>query len=455
MTYSGKKPRQFAVPQEIDPRMPPWWEVMIILLAVVSLALFLVGWALDERAPRWLDRVDAGVSLVFLVDFLIRIGRSPHRWIFFKSNWIDLLGAIPTVEPFNTFRVIRFVRLIRLWRMGRLLRRNREVFFPEALGKLGQATLLIWTGAALLFFWFEQGKNDNIKNISDALWWSLTTLSTVGYGDISPITAGGRLVGMVTMVLGVGLLGALAATMATILLDVRDLGRKGLRSYKMQDHLLILGWSSRAAAALDDFFHDPRYIAMKAVIVADLERTPSEDPRVLFVRGNPGRREILERASASKATLAMVFPAVASDPRSDLQTALTVLTLRKINPGVRIAAELVSSENHDYLTEVGCDAVIDVSAFGSMLLVRCLQDLGTLEVVEDLLTNKGGSELYRVPVPRKFLGKTFLEYAHQMLDENRSVIGLDRDDSRELNPDGSTTLIEGDHVLVVARDPPR
>lgn len=454
MTRTGKKPQQFTIPREVDPRMPPWWERLIILLAVVSLVLFLVEWSMDDQTARWIDRVDLGISLVFLADFLIRLGRSPHRWLFFKANWIDLLGAIPVVEPFNTFRLVRFVRLIRLWRMERLLRNNRSVFFSEALGKLGQATLLVWASAALLFFWFEQGKNDNIKNVSDALWWSLTTLSTVGYGDISPTTPGGRLVGMVTMVLGVGLLGGLAATLATILMDVRDLGRKGLRSYKMQDHLLILGWSSRAAAALDDFFHDPRYLSMKAVVVADLERTPSEDPRVLFVRGNPGRREILERASASKAALAMVFPATASDPRSDLQTALTVLTLRKINPGARIAAELVSSENHDYLTEVGCDAVIDVSAFGSMLLVRCLQDLGTLEVVEDLLTNKGGSELYRVPVPRRFLGKTFREYAHQMLDENCSVIGLDRNDSRELNPEGSTPLIEGDHALVVAREPP-
>ncbi|MCS6901198.1 MAG: ion channel [Myxococcales bacterium] len=454
MTRTTQRPRQFQMPREIDPRMPHSWEIMIVILAVVSLVIFLVEWAL-EHVPRWLGLFDIGISLIFLVDFLIRFGRSPHRWLFFKSSWIDLLGAIPIVEPFNTFRVVRFLRLVRLWRIGRLLRRNREVFFPETLGKLGQGTLLAWTGAALSFFWFEHGKNSNIKNLSDALWWSLTTLSTVGYGDISPVTSGGRLVGMATMVLGVGLLGALAATMATILLDVRDLGRKGLRSYKMQDHLLILNWSSRAAAALDDFFHDPRYVSMKAIVVAELERSPSEDPRVFFVRGNPGRRETLDRASASKAALAMVFPAVAGDSKSDLQTALTVLMLRKINPGARIAAELVSSENHDYLTEVGCDAVVDVSAFGSMLLVRCLQDLGTLEVVKDLLTNKGGSELYRIPVPNRFLGKSFREYAHHMLDENCSVIGLDREHFRELNPDGSMILVEGDHALVVAREPPR
>lgn len=450
-----KKTKHFEAPREIDPRMPRPWEVMVVILALGSVGLFIVEWALDERPPRWLHQLDIGVSLVFFVDFMIRLARSPHRWLFFKENWIDLLGAIPTVEPFSTFRVIRFVRLIRLWRLGRLMRRNREVFFPEALGKLGQSALLIWSGAALLFYQFEHGKNQNIKNLSDSLWWSMTTLSTVGYGDISPITAGGRLVAMVTMVLGVGILGGLAATMAAILIEVRDLGRKGLRSYKMQDHLLVLGWSTRAAAALEDFFLDPRYLTMKAVIIADLERSPTEDPRVLFVRGNPGRRDTLERGSASKASLAMVFPLVANDPKSDLQTALTVLTLRKLNPDVRIGAELVSSENHDYLSEVGCDAVIDVSAFGSMLLVRCLQDLGTLQVVEDLLTNKGGSELFRVPIPGKYHGKTFREYAHLMLDEDCSVIGLDRDNSRELNPDGSTRILEGDHALVVAREPPK
>lgn len=449
------KSKEFIVPREVDPRLPRSWELLIIALALVSLVLFLIDWGLDNRGPRWLLKIDLGISAVFLLDFGVRLVRSPRRGAFFKQNWLDLLGAMPMVEPLSTFRIVRFVRLVRLWRMGRLLRRDREVLLPDTLGKLGQVTLVIWSAAALLFFWFEEGKNSNIKTLSDALWWSMTTLSTVGYGDISPVTPAGRLVGMVTMVLGVGVLGALAATMATILIDVRDMGRKGLRSYKMQDHLLILGWSSRAAAAIDDFFHDPRYASIRAVVIADLEKTPLEDPRVLFVRGNPGRREVLERASASKAALAMVFPANNSDPKVDLQTALTILTLRRLNPDVRIGAELVSSENHDYLVEVGCDAVIDVSAFGSMLLVRCLQDLGTLHVIEDLLTNKGGSELYRVVVPEEHLGKSFREYSHMMLDRDCSVIGLDREGSRELNPDGDTKLLPGDHALIVAREPPK
>jgi voltage-gated potassium channel len=454
VAQSKKKSDLFEIPREVDPRLPWLWEAGVISLALLSVVLFLFEWILPHPTPRWILLTDLGISFFFLTDFLVRLARSPRRWLFFQQNWVDLLASIPLVEPLSTLRLVRFLRLLRLWRLGRLLRRGRQIVFPEALGKLGQATLLVWATAALLIYELEHGSNSNIKTLSDALWWSMTTLSTVGYGDISPVTPAGRLVGMMTMVLGVGLLGGLAATMATMLLEFREMGQKGLRNYKMQDHLLILGWGPRSPAALEDFFLDPRYAGLRAIIVADLERTPYDDPRVLFVRGNPGRREVLERASASKAVLAMVFPRNITDPQSDLQTALTVLTLRRLNPRVRIGAELVSSENHDYLTEVGCDAVIDVSAFGAMLLVRCLQDLGTLHVMEDLLTNKGGSELYHIPVTSEFFGKSFREYAHQMLDRDCSVIGLDRDGSRELNPDGTLVLRDGDHAMVVAREPP-
>lgn len=451
--------RPAPVPRVIDPRMPRWWELAIAVLSVASCAFVVLEWSLERTAAtatlrEGLEVVDFVLCGVFLIDFGVRFVRSEGRWRFLRANWIELLGALPLIGPLRAIRLVRVARVVRLWRTGHLLRRRFDVGLPPELANLGALVLVVWASCAGLFYLAEAGVNEHITSIEDALWWAMTTLSTVGYGDVYPVTQPGRLIALTTMVMGVGTLGALAATLATALLDIRERGKRGLRSWNVQEHLLVLGWNSKSEAALKDFRLDPRYQDMPIVVVAETDATPSEDPQVMFVRGNPSRREALERASATKASIAMVFARDPSDPRSDHHTALTVLTLRRVNPNVKIGAELVDSDNREHLTEVGCDAVIDFSQLGAMLLVRGIQDVGVTEVIEDLLSNAAGSELYRVKLEEEFVGKTYQELALALLERDIAVIGVERGDQRILNPDRTMALEETDHLFVVAREPP-
>ncbi len=438
--------------------MPRWWEGTVGVATVVSLALVLVEWGVDRADARTLHdtlaSLDFALCGLFLVDFGVRLGRSEARASFLRRNWVELLGSIPLVGPLRAVRIVRLARIVRLFRARRFLSGRVEIPLPRELGNIAVAFVVIWVVSASLLYSAEAGENPRIVDFDDALWLAIATLSTVGYGDAYPVTNFGRLVAIVTMVMGVGVLGALAATLATALLEVRERGRRGLRSYRMTEHLLVLGWNSRSSAALHDFRLDPRYREMPIVVVAELETSPVEDPDIRFVRGNPSRRETLERASAAVADVAMVFASDPTDPRSDHHTALTVLALRRINTKMKIGVELVDSQNHEHLEEVGCDAVIDFGALGAMMLVRGIQDIGVTEVVEDLLSNATGSELYRVRVSEAFVGKTYRELAIAMIDDDVSVIGIERGEQRLLNPDRETVLLDSDHLFVVARDPP-
>lgn len=439
--------------------MPRAWELWIVVLTIVSCVLVVVEWSLEAKAEiaelrTELGWIDVALCAFFLVDFAIRLARSEARADFLRRNWIELLGAIPMVGPLRAVRLVRLFRIVRLWRGAHLLRRRLEVRLPREIGQLGVAVVVIWVTTALALYAFEQGVNEHVNDVDDALWWSIVTLATVGYGDIYPVTHAGRLVAIATMVLGVGVLGTLAATLATALIDLRDRARRGQRSWTMKEHLLVLGWNAKSQVALEDFRLDPRYREMPIAIVADLAESPFDNEDVFFVRGNPSRREVLERASAKEASAAMVFAADPSDPRSDHHTALVVLALRRMSDAVKIAAELVDSDNHEHFEQVGCDAVIDFGHLGAMLLVRGIQDMGVTEVVEDLLSNESGSELFRVRVPDEFVGKTFRELAVELIDRDVALIGLERGDSRLLNPDRATVLEASDHLFVVARDPP-
>ena len=122
---------------------------------------------------------------------------------------------------------------------------------------------------------------------------------------------------------------------------------------------------------------------------------------------------------------------------------------------VRLSAELIDPENREHLEAAGCDAVIDTRGLASTLLVRSVQDLGVGDLLQDLLTNKYGSEIYRVPVDEEFIGKTFLDFNIAMLGLRRTVLSLVRDGDRFLiNPRADEPMLEGDEAFVISEEPP-
>lgn len=449
-------------PLHSDPVMPRWWDRVVLVGTVVALVIILIELQVDSgsREEHLLGYVDSGFCALFALDFSFRLYRAkPYRWRFFRRNWMDLLGAIPVVGPLRAARLVRLARLIRVARVLALTRRvmrGRELpFRTETMANLTSATTAVWLLAASAFYHFEEGVNPSIHDAGDALWWSMTTLSTVGYGDLYPHTTGGRVVAAITMIIGVGVLGTLAATIAAGLIEFRERGQKGLRTYMLKHHLLVLGWNDKSFSAIDDFRHDPRYLEMPICVVADIENAPIAEP-VLFVRGRPGSRDSLQRSSAEFAAAAIVFANDPNNRQSDHETALIALALKKLNPKVRLSAELIDPENREHLEAAGCDAVIDTRGLASTLLVRSVQDLGVGDLLQDLLTNKYGSEIYRVAVDEEFLGKTFLDFNIAMLDLRRTVLALVRESDRfVINPRADEVLVAGDEAFVISEEPPQ
>ncbi|MCB9659101.1 MAG: ion transporter [Polyangiales bacterium] len=448
-------------PLHTEPRLPRWWDRLVLVSTVVALMLIIVDMQLEPTSAegRLVGSIDLGFCVLFAVDFGYRFYKArPYRARFFRRNWIDLLGCVPVVGPLRAARLVRLIRLIRLGRvlaLSRRVLRGRELpFRTDDIANLSWVTLGVWMVAAGAFYQFEGGHNPSIHDPGDALWWSMTTLSTVGYGDLYPTTLGGRVVAVMTMIIGVGVLGTLAATIATGLIDFRERGQKGLRTYMLRDHLLVLGWNEKSFGAIDDFRHDPRYLEMRICVVADLESAPIAEP-VRFVRGRPGSRDALARSSAAHAAAAIVFANDPNNPQSDHETALTALALKKLNPNVRVSAELIDPENREHLEAAGCDAVIDTRGVASTLLVRSVQDLGVGDLLQDLLTNKYGSEIYRVPVASEYVGKTFRDYNMGMLELRRTVMAIVRGGHDfVINPRADERLLADDEAFLICEEPP-
>ena len=209
------------------PEFGPFQFVIMVLSLFVLLILIVdllpAQWVQvpDEvrRLLRWIDNV---VCLVFLVDFAIRFHRAESKWRFLRWGWIDLLASIPEIDALRWGRVFRLFRLVRLVRAMPTMRHFLRVMYASR-ARGGAASVLVITFLVLALssvgvLLFETDAKSNIVTAGDAAWWSITTITTVGYGDRFPVTTAGRIIASVLMISGVGLFGTFSGLIATFLL---------------------------------------------------------------------------------------------------------------------------------------------------------------------------------------------------------------------------------------------
>jgi voltage-gated potassium channel len=169
------------------------------------------------------------ICFIFLIDFFVALRGAPKKSDYFlrQGGWLDLLGSIPSFGITRYGSLLRLARLARFARITRLLRgENKKQLVDDVLENRSQyaafitilLTILVLTVASVLVLQFESHSPDaNIATGGDALWYSLVTITTVGYGDFYPVTFWGRLTAMFIMFAGVGIIGALASILASLL----------------------------------------------------------------------------------------------------------------------------------------------------------------------------------------------------------------------------------------------
>ncbi len=206
------------------------YNIFILVLTLFSLAIMAVLLLpLDDDTRELLTLYDNVICVIFLGDFAMNLARSkPKRaYVIDQRGWLDLLGSIPSFEFIPFTALFRLARLSRLARIGKLLSgQNRKQLVDDVLGNRGQyATFItvlsagiVLSVASVLVLQFESRDPEaNIQTGGDAIWWGIVTLTTVGYGDRFPVTFLGRLTGVSVMMAGVGIIGALASILASML----------------------------------------------------------------------------------------------------------------------------------------------------------------------------------------------------------------------------------------------
>lgn len=202
--------------------------IALILFSVVCFSLETLP-DLDPSTRRLLDAAEVAVVALFTAEYLYRIWVAQRRWrfIFSLHGLIDLLAILPfylalmlDLRALRLLRLLRLLSVLKLVRYSRALQRFGQVLYRsrEELLVFTAAILVLLYLAAFGIYHFEHAAQpDKYRSIFDALWWAVATVTTVGYGDIYPITAMGRAFTFVILILGLGLVAVPAGIVASAL----------------------------------------------------------------------------------------------------------------------------------------------------------------------------------------------------------------------------------------------
>lgn len=214
------------VPEEVANEPITIFQILMMVLSVyVLIALFVQGmFDLSDEMDSLLNKIDFGICLVFQADFFHRLYQAPSKAKFLRWGWIDFVSSIPlltTSRVGRMFRVVKLFRILRAFRSVRLLlrylmrNRTQNTFVTVA----AISCLVAMFGSMAILNLEKDSPDRNIKSPSDALWWSVVTLTTVGYGDRYPVTDGGRIVAVLLMTAGVGLFGTFTGFVASMFVE--------------------------------------------------------------------------------------------------------------------------------------------------------------------------------------------------------------------------------------------
>lgn len=343
-----------------------------------------------------------------------------------------------------------------------LLIRRWSCHRHKPLVRVGTALLIalglnLFFGAAFLLA--ESGKNPELS-FWDSVWWSMVTMTTVGYGDYFPKTFAGRfLVGYPCMLLGIGLIGYTLGVIVEAMIERFSKRQKGTATMHFENHLVICQCPSipRVIQLVEQFrvaHSDPH---REAVVVSNhLEELPAEfrEKSIHFVKGLPTSEDVLVRAGVADAAGVIILARDTSDEKCDAESFTAGTLVRLIEEGgsrsISVVIELAHRRNLRMMERAGADGIVPAEGITDMLLTQEMCSPGLRHVFENLATHKTGAEFYIVP--QRFAGRLLRELQVAALNHpsNLQIVGALRDGAALMPPEKSLRLEAKDQLILLA-----
>ena len=308
-------------------------------------------------------------------------------------------------------------------------------------------------GNALTFFFFEGTVQPDLT-IGDSFWYSIVSITTIGYGDFSASTFGAR-IGTVVFIILVGLVAftTTAGMLVDWIIDLRTKEQTGMATVQAKGHLLIIHFpnETRIRHIVEEFTSDASHKKDEIVVVADTIQTlPFSHPNVSFVRGSPLEEETYRRAQLTRAAKIIILSTDYNDPNSDSVVASVATMIHHLSPQVKVVAECMSP-NHDLLFGNLEDvSLVYTVHMANKLLIQETQDPGvtilTRAMTSNLIEGTLASTKVDPPVEEPL---SYEQVAVRLLSKDINLVGVIREKKAHFKF-GDLFLSPGDLLVYIS-----
>jgi voltage-gated potassium channel len=384
------------------------------------------------------------------------------KWEYIISPFaiIDLLAILPAYRAFRIFRIFMLFRLFKVLRYTKSVNNFLSIITTkkfEILTLLILVGFITFIGGAVIYV-FEYGKNDNIHNFFDAIYWSLVTISTVGYGDISPATYQGRVLTMFLILAGIGFISFATSIIASAFaekLQEMKLHRVETEAHKLKEFYLICGYSKITQLVAQNFKQN-----REKFIIVDIEEekiVDANDKGFLALKADITKKEILNIFDFKSVKYILVLT------NDDIINTFLTLSLHSHAPRNKIIAIANDERNREKIKKAGANIILNPTKALSLFVREYIGNPVSFEVITTIFANNSKTSLDEIEVlensvlENKFVGE--IEFKKHKL----VLIGIVKTNEHKtyrhtmkvkdkyfyFNPDGEVKLEKGDILLVI------
>ncbi len=298
------------------------------------------------------------------------------------------------------------------------------------------ALLVSIVGNTMTFYLFERGIRPELT-VGDSFWYSMISITTIGYGDLSATTLGAR-IGTILFItiLGLTAFTASAGMIINWLIELQIRERSGEGRLHLKNHILIINYpnESRVRNIIEEFTSDSSHENYDITLVTDqLELMPFKRHNLHFLRGSPLEAETYSRAAVTGAQKAIILSTGYDDPNSDSIVASAVSVLHRLNPNIMATVECINPRHAVLFEGMENTSLVLPLQMANNLLVQESQDPGVSLVAQVITSNKMEGTLLSLrlgDMPNHQV--SYPDLAKNMLDRDVNVVGIVRDETVHL-----------------------
>ena len=302
----------------------------------------------------------------------------------------------------------------------------KEIYY-HPIAKIIILLLILWITATIGIQFLEDG---DLKEVKNAFWWTIVTITTVGYGDYAPETFYGRVLAIFLMLAGIGLVSTVTGSISSIFTTRKIMQGRGLDMVESSNHIVVCGWNENIEHLLSCMGQIVDDNKDDIVLINDLTEDQLNSVKarfanldLSFVRGDHSNESTLKLANLKDASSLIVI-SDDSIPEDDDKTILTTLTVKNLYPNLKVIAYVTERKKIPYLKRANADEVITDENFKSFLAATHIIEPGVPQAINQLLDVHSKHRFKSEKIDEKFIGKSFLELFNYYKNNNLLCIGL-------------------------------